>query len=144
MKDITSNILVPISTEEDARKTATVVDEYEYERITVVHVIEQTPGIPDPISPEQATEQATVALSAFRETIPDAETEQVFREDVIEGIMDVAADIGASSILFRPRGGSRITRFLSGDTTLRLVTEADRPVIAVPDGADERRSHERE
>ncbi len=134
MNDITSHIVVPVATEEDARKTAQVVEKYEFDRITAVHVIEHVKGAPDPISPEQANVVADVAFSAFRESIPDVETKRVYREDVIQGILDVARESAASAIVFRPRGGSRIVQFLSGDTALRLVTEADRPVIAIPEG----------
>lgn len=133
MSNITSHVVVPIATADDARRTATTVREYEFDRVTAVHVIEQTKNALDPISPEQATERADVAFSAFREVIPDADTERVFRNDVIQGILDVAREVEAGAIAFCPRGGSRFIQFLSGDVTLRLVTEADRPVIALPE-----------
>jgi hypothetical protein len=54
----------------------------------------------------------------------------------VEGVVDAANAVEASAIAFQPREGSRLRQFLSGDRTLRLVTEADRPVISLPGGGD--------
>lgn len=132
-KDITAHILVPIASEDDARTTAQSLESYDFERITAVHVIEKGAGAPDKLSLEQAEQRAEEAFAAFHEIVPEAEVERVYRHDVVQGIFDVANDIGASAIVFRPRGGNRIVQFLSGDTTLKLVTNADRPVIAIPE-----------
>lgn len=133
MKDITANIVVPIATEKDARETAHLLNSYGFGEITAVHVIEHVKGAPDPISPEQAETRAQAAFAAFREVLPGANAERVFRENVVQGILDVASETDASAIVFRPRGGSRLVQLLSGDVTLRLVTNADRPVIALPE-----------
>lgn len=132
-KDITAHILVPIASEDDARTTAQSLESYDFERITAVHVIEKGAGAPDKLSLEQAEQRAEEAFAAFHEIVPEAEVERVYRHDVVQGIFDVANDVGASAIVFRPRGGNRIVQFLSGDTTLKLVTNADRPVIAIPE-----------
>ncbi len=127
-----SHLLVPVATEKDARETAVALAPYDPERVTVVHVVEKGGGVPDKTPVEQSESIAATAFEAFRERFPDAETETVYRRNVVEGIVDVAAEIGASAIAFQPRKGGRLEQFLAGDRTLRLVTDADRPVITLP------------
>lgn len=130
---ITRHLIVPIVDDEDARATATALAEYAFDAVTAVHVVEKAGGAPDKLSVEQAEQRAEDALAAFRDSITDAETRIAYGEDVVETVLEVARDEDASAIAFRPRGGSRVVQFLSGDTALRLVTDADRPVIALPE-----------
>lgn len=132
-ESLTEHLVVPVANEEDARETARVLDAYEHDRVTVVHVIEKGGGVPDKLPVEQAEQRAADAFAAFRGIIPEADTEIAYRRDTVGAILDVAADVGASAIAFRPRGASRVVRFISGDTALKLVTDADRPVIALPE-----------
>lgn len=133
---LTQHVLVPVANEEDAATTASLLESYEFEQITVLHVVEKGEGVPDKTPVEQSTQIAEAAFETFREIFPDAETETAYRRDIIKGVFEVADEINASAIAFRPRGGSRLIQWLSGDRTLRLVTEADRPVITMPEASD--------
>lgn len=132
-EELTTHLAVPIADESDARATARALEAYAAERITVINVVEKGEGVIDKVSPELAEQRARNAFAAFREVIPDVDEEIAYRRDVAAAVLDVAADVEASAIAFRPRGGSRLVQFLAGDTALKLVTKADRPVIALPD-----------
>lgn len=130
------HLVVPVADEDDATETARILDAYELERVTVVTVVERSPGGPDPLPVEQAEELAADAFAAFRAVIPDIEERITYGDDVVEAVHDVAEDVDATAIAFRPRGGSRVVQFLSGDTALRFVTDADRPVLALPEAGE--------
>ncbi|SIS15657.1 universal stress protein [Natronorubrum thiooxidans] len=131
MQSLTNHVVVPVADEEDARATATVLDQYQFDRVTVVHIIEKGEGVPDKLALEQAESRAADAFDMFQEAIPEAEDEITYSRDVVSAIINTAEELEASSIAFRPRGGNRLVQFLSGDKALRLITESDRPVIAL-------------
>lgn len=137
-ESLTRHLVVPIASEDDARATAAALENYEFDDVTAVHVVETAEGAPNKLSVEQAESDAADAFDAFAETFPAADEELVYDDDVVAGVLEAADDADASAVAFHPRGGSRVVQFLSGDTALTLVTEADLPVISLPDveGAD--------
>lgn len=138
------HVLVPVASERDARTTAEALFPYLQEedgRVTVVHVVEKAGGAPDKASVEQAEEEAKDAFEAFGDVLSSSgvpyETEIRYGTDVAETIIETAADVDASAIVFTPRGGSRWVRLLTGDVSLSLVSHSDRPVVVLPDVEDE-------
>lgn len=132
VQPVLSRLLVPVASETDARRTARALAPYEPESVVVLHVVEKGEGMAPDAPVEQPRSATAAAVAAFREEFPDADSETVWGETVVEAIIDTAGDVEASAIAFQPREGSRLRKFLTGDYSLRLVTEADRPVIALP------------
>ena len=135
-QSLTAHLVVPVANPDDAHATARSLREYPHGEGTAVHVVEKAGGAPDKLSLEQAAMLATESFAAFRETIPDVETELVYYEDVVKGIVNLAAAVDGSAIAFRLRGGSRLVQLLAGDKALKLVTKPDLPVIALTDTED--------
>lgn len=131
-----SHVLVPVADEDDARLSARELAPYAPERVTALHVVEKGDGVPDKTPVEQSEELASEAFAAVRETFPDAEDEIAYRRNVVEAILNVADELDVSAIAFRPRESGRLVRILTGNRTTKLVTEADRPVVALPRGED--------
>lgn len=125
------HVVVPVADPEDARATSHALAPYTPDNITSVHVIEKGEGAPDKLPLEQSETRAERTFATVRETFPAAADYKAYSRDVVESIIGAADDCDASAIAFRPRGGSRVVQFLSGDRALRLVTGADCPVIAL-------------
>lgn len=126
------HVLVPVANPEDARITAQALEPYEPNQVTAFHVVEKGSGVPDKKPVEQAEQLAEECYAAVRETFPDATDHTAYGRDIIDNIFDAAEEVDASAIAYRSRGGNRIMQFLSGDLSLKLVTTAEIPVIALP------------
>lgn len=132
-RELLAHVLVPVAHEDDARVTARALESYEPAHVTALHVVEKADGAPDKLSVEQAEEIAADSFAAVREVFPDADAEIAYKRNVVEAIFDVASEVEASAIAYHPREGNRLLRLLSGDLSLKLVTQTDRPVVALPD-----------
>ncbi len=130
--NILEHVLLPVANEDDARVTARALEPYEPERVTALHVVEKGDGVPDKTPVEQSEELAEACYDAVREVFPEAGEHTAYSRDVVGAIFDAADEVDATAIAYRSRGGSRLMQFLSGDLSLKLVTQADRPVIALP------------
>jgi nucleotide-binding universal stress UspA family protein len=126
------HVLVPVATETDARATAQQLAPYNPDHVTALHVVEKGGGSPDKTPVEQSEEMAERAYAAVREEFPDADDHTAYARNVVKAIFEAAEEVDASAIAYRSRGGNRLVQFLSGDRSLKLVTQADRPVIALP------------
>ncbi len=131
-RDLLAHVLLPVANEEDALRTASALEPYHPEHVTALHVVEKGGGAPDKTPVEQSEELAARSYAAVRTVFPDADDHTAYARDVVGAIFEAAEEVGASAIAYRSRGGSRVVQFLSGDRSLKLVTNADRPVIALP------------
>ncbi|MDQ2049790.1 universal stress protein [Natronolimnohabitans sp. A-GB9] len=130
--DILENVLVPVANEDDAAKTARALEPYDPAAVTALHVVEKGDGVPDKTPVEQSEELAAESFAAVRQVFPEADDHTAYARNVVEAIFDAADEVDASAIAYRSRGGNRLLQFLSGDRSLKLVTRARRPVIALP------------
>ena len=131
-EDLLAHVLLPVAHEDDALATAEALEPYQPDRVTALHVVEKGEGVPDKTPVEQSEEVAAESYAAVRTVFPGADDHTAYARDVVGAIFDAAEEVDASAIAYRSRGGNRIMRFLSGDLSLKLVTNADRPVIALP------------
>ncbi|WP_353634273.1 universal stress protein [Halobacterium sp. NMX12-1] len=127
-----AHVLVPVANEDDAAATATALEPYDPGQVTALHVVEKGDGVPDKTPVEQSEQVAADAFAAVRAVFPDADGHTAYARDVVGAIFDAAEEVDASAVAYRSRGGNRLVQFLSGDHSLKLVTQADRPVIALP------------
>lgn len=131
-KEFLVHVLVPVANPEDARKTAEELKPYNPEQVTALHVVEKGMGVPDKTPVEQSEELAEESYAAVRSVFPDAHDHTAYARDLVSAIFDAADEVNASAIAYRSRGGNRLMQFLSGDLSIKLVTQAERPVIALP------------
>ena len=132
-RELLDHALIPVAHEDDALATARALEPYGPDRVTAVHVVEKGQGVPDKTPVEQSKEMAAASFSAVEEVFPEAGAEIAYGRDVVEAIFETADDVDATAIAYRPREGNRLIRALTGDLSLRLVTESPIPVIGLPD-----------
>lgn len=131
-KELLEHVLLPVAHQDDALATAMALEPFQPERVTALHVVEKGDGVPDKTPVEQSEDLAEESYAAVRRVFPDADDRTAYGRDIVGAIFEAADDVGATAIAYRSRGGNRLMQFLSGDLSLKLVTNADRPVIALP------------
>lgn len=136
------HVLVPVASAEDAEATCEALDPFlgDIERVTAVHVIEKAGGAPDKAPLEKRRADAEEFLTLVETCLNDGvsvDTRIAYGTDVVTTLFDEAEDVGATAFAFRPRGGSRFVRLLTGDTATKLVTESEIPVVSLPDPEEE-------
>jgi nucleotide-binding universal stress UspA family protein len=132
-------VVVPVADEQDSRATAAAVSRHldGVESVVAVHVVEKGGGAVDKAPVEKRRADAAEFLSIVESRLDDGvavETRVAFGTDVAETVVETALNAEATAIAFRPRGGSRLIRFLSGDTAARLVTDPELPVVTLGAG----------
>jgi nucleotide-binding universal stress UspA family protein len=130
-------VLLPVASEDDVRTTCSVVRPYLQRADGVaigVHVIEHKEGSVRAAPIDARVEDSEHILELVRDDLGDrvAETRTAHGPDITAAIFETATDTDASAIVFTPRGGSRWVRLLTGDVADSLVTNAELPVIVLP------------
>lgn len=137
-------VVLPVASPDDARATckALLPRLHDFEgSILAVYVVEKAGGAPDKASVEQREEYARDLFTIVERELGsegiDVETEILYGTDIAEAILDAADEYDASAIVFRPRGGSRWVKLLTGDTATNLIENTDRPVVILPERDEE-------
>ncbi|MFB6171954.1 MAG: universal stress protein [Haloarculaceae archaeon] len=133
MTALLDRVVIPVANEADADRTCRALVSHDPGQVIAVYVVEKAGSAPDKASVEQREAVAEAAFAVVRETFPDADSEVRYATSVPTAVFEAAADRDATAIAFVPRAGGRWIRLLTGDVALSLVTETDRPVIALPD-----------
>lgn len=131
-RSLHEHLLIPDAQGQDGRETARAPAPYTPGQITALHVIEIGDGVSDKKAITQSQEVAEASFAAVRDKFPTADEHTAFERDIVGTIFDAAKQDGASAIVYRARGGGRPLHFLPGDLSLELVTQTNRPVIALP------------
>jgi nucleotide-binding universal stress UspA family protein len=129
-------VIGPVADESDAVATATAVTPHleEIQHVTVVHGIENGSGAVEKAQMEKRRVDAMRYLSTVESRLEGGatvETRVAFGPDVAETVLETAVDTAARAIVFRRHGSSRLVRYRSDETAIRLVTATEVPVVAV-------------
>lgn len=134
---VLQRVVVPVATDDDAGETAASLEPYleEIDLVVALHVVEKAGGGIDKAPMEAREEEAEEmfeVLGAHLEDDVEVRTEITYATDVVDGVFEAARDVEATAVAFTARPGGRLVRLLSGDTSSRLVTDPELPVVALP------------
>lgn len=136
-KDLLDNVVVPIVNVNDARKTIRSLRKYNPNNITALYIAEISENYINKKPRDTDKEIAEAVKTKFENAFPDVKFIATTSSSVPDEIISVADDVGATAIVYRPREGNRLTQFLTGDVSLKLVTNSIYPVIALPEAEKE-------
>ena len=138
---IEDRILLPLASITDAQRTVealiAVYADADYRPLVIpMHIIEKGDGSIDrlPVNAQkgQAAELFTYAIEELEAAGFEVAPALFYGSNVVDTIIEAATDDGASAIVFLPREGGRLSRFLTGDRPTRLIMESPIPVITLP------------
>ncbi|WP_248517762.1 universal stress protein [Salinarchaeum laminariae] len=134
-------VVVPLASEDDAATTANALSAaIDAEgRVVLLHVIEKAGGAPDKASVEQREDRAAEIFAVARDHLSGdrtIETEVRYGTDVADTIASAAEALDADLIAFSPREAGRLTRLLTGDTSLSLLTGSPVPMVVLPEAGE--------
>lgn len=135
--DLFDHLLVPVADERDAAATVDALTPHleAIDRITAVHVIQKAGGAVDKAPIVKRQHDSIEILAVFERGLRDEDvvvrTQVAYGRSVAATIVNVALESDATTIAFRSRGGSRLARWLSGDTAVKLVSTPEIPVVAL-------------
>lgn len=130
-------IVVPVAGRADAEVTCAALAPYLSSgmEVVVVHVVEKGGGGIDPAPLASQKRRAARIFAYCEEHISRhgvAVTGTVtYNTDVVEGILEAAANVGAGAVVFTPRDANRLLKIVSGDTAFRLVHRSARPILVL-------------
>ncbi len=131
-------IIAPVANPDDVTRTVRAVKGHldpSRSKLTFVNVIEKGGGAIDkaPVEAQRENaEDAFAVLEAELEEPFEVDTKVRYGTDVVEEIIDSADEMDATAILFVPRPGGTIARFLSGNITSKLVNNNSYATIVLP------------
>lgn len=140
--DVT-HLLVPIGTLEGAKQTYRQLEgclDPSVTELTIGHVIEHTDGYLDSASPEALELEAEEMFDyheSYFEDGPEIPGELRYRPDTVEEIVAAAEELAVSAIGLSTRQKSGLEQLLTENTSYRLVTESQHPVLAFSHGAND-------
>lgn len=134
--DILDRVIVPVSDEKDARRTAKAVAPYfNGSELVAVYVVEKGGGAPDKAPMEAVEEHGRKALNAFEKVMSEhgieVEKDVLYGTDVADTVLGEAEKKDAT-VAFVAREGGRFVRLLTGDDSLAFVTKNRIPVVSLP------------
>lgn len=142
--DPLATVLTPIANPTDGSETARALRAYlpSASTIYVAHVVEKGEGVPDKAGVEQRLGFAERTYDAFTEELTGSAPLDTFGSSVTpvtlygrnvpRTILAGARDVGATAVVFTPRGGGRWAKLLTGSVAETLIRESEIPVVALP------------